>query len=58
MTIVAQGRCVGIETLWMADALLSGDRIVQHFEVLIVQAHYASALMLVNALIIRPGIHG
>ncbi|MNX58382.1 hypothetical protein D3C86_892200 [compost metagenome] len=58
VTIVAQGRCVGIETLRMADALLSGDRIVQHFEVLIVQAQDAPALMLVKTLSIRPGVRG
>ncbi|MND92805.1 hypothetical protein D3C76_375250 [compost metagenome] len=42
----------------MADALLPCDRVLQHFEVLIVQAHYAPALILVNALVIRLGVRG
>ena len=58
MAIVAQGRCISIETLRMADAWLLGDRVLQHFEVLIVQAQDAPALMLVDTLVIRPGALG
>ncbi|MNM78342.1 hypothetical protein D3C81_902400 [compost metagenome] len=56
LAIVTQCRCIGIEPLRMADALLAGDRVVQHFEVLIVQAQDAPALMLVDTLSIRLGV--
>ncbi|MNK96937.1 hypothetical protein D3C87_1172490 [compost metagenome] len=53
LTVVSQSRCIGIEPLRMADALLPANRVVQHLEVLIVQAQNSPAVMQVNTLSIR-----
>ncbi|MNE50762.1 hypothetical protein D3C80_1453550 [compost metagenome] len=49
MTVVRERRRIGVGPLWMLDAVLPGDRVVIHNEMLIIQAHDALVLMLINA---------